>query len=208
IGTGGRDLHEAVGGLATLQVLSWLARDPETRVIGLVSKAPSAAVGKRVLEAAGATGKPVGAYLPGWRGGAPASVRSAPTLEAIALGCVQALGRKRAGFDRPSGRRAGRPRPGGVLGLFTGGTLCEEAQAIVGDVAHKFIDYGETEYTRGRPHPIIDPSLRSAAIARAGGDRAVGVVLVDVILGDGAHPDPAGALAAAVGGARARARRG
>jgi FdrA protein len=206
IGTGGRDLHEAVGGLATLQVLSWLARDPETHVIGLVSKAPSGAVARRVLEAAGATGKPVVAYLPGWSGKVPASVLSAATLEATALACVQALGRKRPGFDRPRGRRAGRPRPG-VLGLFTGGTLCEEAQAIVGGASHRFIDFGETEYTRGRPHPIIDPSLRSAAVARAGSDRAVGVVLVDVILGDGAHPDPAGALAAAAGEARARARR-
>ena len=94
-----------------------------------------------------------------------------------------------------------------MLGLFTGGTLCEEARAIVGDAGRDFIDFGDAEYTRGRPHPIIDPSLRSAAVARAGGDRGVGVVLVDVILGDGAHPDPAGALAAAIGEARARARR-
>ena len=91
IGTGGRDLHEAVGGLATLQVLSWLARDPETHVIGLVSKAPSGAVARRVLEAAGATGKPVVAYLPGWSGKVPASVLSAATLEATALACVSRL---------------------------------------------------------------------------------------------------------------------
>ncbi len=97
--------------------------------------------------------------------------------------------------------------PGRVLGLFTGGTLCEEARAIVGDAGRAFVDFGDSEYTRGRPHPIIDPGLRSAAVARAGSDRAVGVVLVDVILGDGAHPDPAGALAAAIGEARARARR-
>jgi FdrA protein len=207
IGTGGRDLHEAVGGLATLQVLSWLARDPETRVIGLVSKAPSVAVAERVLEAAGAAGKPVVAYLPGWRGATPAGVLSVATLEAAALGCIRALGRKRPGFDRPRGSRPGRPRPGRVLGLFTGGTLCEEARAIVGAAARAFIDFGDSEYTRGRPHPIIDPSLRSAAVARAGSDRKVGVVLVDVILGDGAHPDPAGPLAAAIGEARARARR-
>jgi FdrA protein len=94
-----------------------------------------------------------------------------------------------------------------VLGLFTGGTLCEEARAIVGEAGQQFIDFGDAEYTRGRPHPIIDPSLRSAAVARAGRDRKVAVVLVDVILGDGAHPDPAGALAAAIAEARARARR-
>ena len=207
IGTGGRDLHEAVGGLSTLRVLSWLAQDPETRVIGLISKAPSPAVAGRVLAAAAASGKPVIAYLPGWRGATPAGVVSAPTLEAVALGCVRALGRKRPAFGRPRGSRPGRSRLGPVLGLFTGGTLCEEARAIVGDAARAFIDFGDSEYTRGRPHPIIDPSLRSAAVARAGSDRKVGVVLVDVILGDGAHPDPAGALAAAIHEARARARR-
>jgi FdrA protein len=207
IGTGGRDLHDAVGGLATLQVLSWLARDPETHVIGLVSKASSAAVAARVLKAAGASGKPVVAYLPGWRGATPAGVLSVATLEAAALGCVQALGHKRPGFGRQRAQRPGRPRPGRVLGLFTGGTLCEEARAIVGAAGRQFIDFGASEYTRGRPHPIIDPSLRNAAVGRAGGDRSVGVLLVDVILGDGAHPDPAGALTAAIGEARARARR-
>ena len=113
--------------------------------------------------------------------------------------------RPRLGFARP---RAGRSRVGQVLGLFTGGTLCDEARAVVGDAGGKFVDFGEVEYTRGRPHPIIDPSLRSAAIARAGGDRHVSVLLIDVILGDGAHPDPAAAVAAAVDAARARARRG
>jgi hypothetical protein len=208
IGTGGRDLHEAVDGLATLQVLSWLARDPETRVIGLVSKAPSGAVAARVLAAAVMSDKPVVAYLPGWQGTPPPSVVMAATLEAAALGCVRALGRKRVCCERPRGAHPARLRPGRVLGLFTGGTLCEEAWAIVGDAARGFIDFGDAEYTRGRPHPIIDPSLRSAAIARAGRDRDVRVLLVDVIIGDGAHPDPAGALVAAVGEARARARRG
>ncbi len=206
IGTGGRDLDEAVGGASTLQVLSWLGRDPETRVIGIVSKASSAGVTERVLEAAAATGKPVVACLSGWRGTTPRGVQSAATLEAAALACVRALGRKRPAFEAPGGRSA-RPSPGRVLGLFTGGTLCEEARGIVGDAGRAFVDFGDSEYTRGRPHPIIDPSLRSAAVARAGGDREVGVVLADVILGDGAHPDPAGPLVAAIGEARSRARR-
>jgi hypothetical protein len=83
----------------------------------------------------------------------------------------------------------------------------DEARTIVGDAALEFVDFGDAGYTRGRPHPIIDPSLRSAAVARAGSDRRVGVLLVDVILGDAAHPDPAGPLVGAVGEARGRARR-
>jgi succinyl-CoA synthetase alpha subunit len=207
IGTGGRDLDEEVDGIATLQTLRWLARDAETRVIGIVSKAPSGTVGARVLAAAVMTDKPVVAYLPGWRGTPPPGVVMADTLEAAAVACVKAIGRRRPAFEPPRGPGASRRVAGGVLGLFTGGTLCEEARTIVGAAARGFVDFGEAEYTRGRPHPIIDPSLRSAAVARAGSDRAVGVVLVDVILGDGAHADPAGALAVAIGEARARARR-
>jgi FdrA protein len=206
IGTGGRDLHEAVGGLATLQALSWLGQDTQTRVISLLSKAPSSAVAERVLEAARASGKRVVAYLPGSHGAPRAGVLSVTTLEEAALASVRALGNEVPGFDRervrPRHRRSGR-----ALGLYTGGTLCDEARAIVGGRGHEFIDFGASEYTRGRPHPIIDPSLRNAAVARAGDDPDLAVLLVDVILGDGAHPDPAGALAAAMREARARARR-
>jgi FdrA protein len=205
IGTGGRDLDAAVGGLATLQALGWLGRDAETRVIGLLSKAPSAAVAARVLDAARDSGKPVVAYLPGWRGTPPAGVQVVTTLEAAALALCGALGGTVRGFGRGLARRPSPRRPGAIRGLFTGGTLCEEARAIVGERrGHRFVDFGEAGYTRGRPHPIIDPALRNAAVARAGADRTAGVLLVDVILGDGAHPDPGGALAAAIRQARRR----
>jgi hypothetical protein len=207
IGTGGRDLHEAVGGLTTLQALSWLGDDEDTRVIGLLSKAPSAPVVDRVLEAARATGKAVVAYLPGWSGAPLGGVRSVATLEEAALAVVRALGGKGRGFDAARVPHRWRSRSGRVLGLYTGGTLCDEARTILGGDGHEFVDFGDAEYTRGRPHPIIDPSLRNAAVGRAGDDPGIGVVLADVILGDGAHPDPAGALATAIRGARARARR-
>src|SRR6185503_9591020 len=48
--------------------------------------------------------------------------------------------------------------------------------------------------TRGRPHPMIDPEIRNAHVAAAAADPAVGVILVDVVLGYGAHADPAGVL--------------
>ena len=91
IGTGGRDLHEDVDVIATLQALSWLGRDAETRVIGIVSKAPSGPVGARVLAASVMTDKPVVAYLPGWLGTPPPGVVMAPTLEAAAVACVRGL---------------------------------------------------------------------------------------------------------------------
>ena len=206
VGTGGRDLHDAVGGLTTLQALEWLGADAETRAIVLVSKPPSDSAAHRVLAAAAGIGKPVVACLLGWKGTPPGSVRILETLEEAALAALEAVGRRPLplavpSIDRPPGVG------GGVRGLFTGGSLCEEAQAIVGDAGERFIDFGAEIYTRGRPHPMIDPGLRNAAVSESGADPAVGVVLVDVVLGDGAHGDPAGALAPAVAEAVTAARR-
>jgi hypothetical protein len=94
-----------------------------------------------------------------------------------------------------------------VAGLFTGGTLCEEARAVVGEAGSRFVDFGAAEFTRGRPHPMIDPALRAAAIAAAGGDAAVGVILLDFVLGYCAHSDPVAAAAPAIREAREAAAR-
>ena len=68
---------------------------------------------------------------------------------------------------------------GAVLGLYAGGTLCDEARRIVGGgAAHRFVDFGSEEYTRGRPHPIIDPSRRNAAIVGTADDPRVSVLLL------------------------------
>src|SRR5213592_3673110 len=150
IGTGGRDLEAMVGGLTTLEALRRLALDPDTRVLALVSKPASPRVAERVLAAAGATGKPVVACLLGWQGAAPAGVRS-----------VEALGTPAPKLERPAIPSRPRRRAGGVRGFYTGGSLCEEARGLIGPGPHRFVDFGDAEYTRGRPHPMIDPALRS-----------------------------------------------
>jgi FdrA protein len=93
---------------------------------------------------------------------------------------------------------------GRVLGLYTGGTLAAEAKVLLGraGLAADVLDLGDDQYTAGRPHPMIDPGARAARIVQAAADPTVGVVLLDVVLGHGAHPDPAGAVAAAVREAR------
>ena len=116
-----------------------------------------------------------------------------------------------------------------VRGLFTGGTFCYEAQlafrargfecrsnAPAEGVAllendgraggHVFIDMGDDDYTRGRPHPMIDPALRNAAVLAHAADPATAAILVDVVLGYGSHPDPAQALADALFAAEREAR--
>ena len=111
------------------------------------------------------------------------------------------------------------PTQRAVRGLFTGGTFCYEAQLafvrrglacrsnapvqgarpLDGESGeHVLIDMGDDEYTRGRPHPMIDPALRNAAIRDAAHDPAIAIVLFDVVLGYGAHASPADALADAL----------
>jgi hypothetical protein len=63
---------------------------------------------------------------------------------------------------------------------------------------HVMIDLGDDAFTRGRPHPMIEPAVRDAPLAAALADPGVGVILLDVVLGYGAHPDPAGHLAQAL----------
>ena len=205
IGTGGRDLHAEVGGLTTLQGVAALGADSGTRVLLIVSKPSSPAAADAVLRAAVETRKPVVACLLGYDGATPQGVHTAATLEEAATTAVKLV----AGTVRPLER----PRPpiagvrGAILGFFTGGTLCDEARRLAGDAtAHRFVDFGAEEYTRGRPHPIIDPSQRNAAIVAAAADGSVSVLLLDLVLGDCAHSDPAAALRPALEEARARRR--
>ena len=203
IGTGGRDLHAAVGGLTTLQAVAALGGDADTRVLLIVSKPPSPEAADAVLRAAVTTGKPVVACLLGYAGATPPGVRTAATLEEAATIAVRVSG---GGLDLERPARPSGPR-GAIFGVYSGGTLCEEARRIVGDgPGHRFVDFGAEEYTRGRPHPIIDPSQRNAAIVAAGDDSSLGVLLLDLVLGDCAHADPAGALRPALAEARARRR--
>jgi FdrA protein len=100
--------------------------------------------------------------------------------------------------------------PGGgrfLRGLFVGGTLAGEAKLIaaealgaesVGGSGHTFVDFGDDAYTTGRAHPMIDPSLRLDHLARAAADPDTAVILLDVVLGHGAEPDPAALLAPAI----------
>ncbi|MBI3362039.1 MAG: FdrA family protein, partial [Chloroflexi bacterium] len=118
-----------------------------------------------------------------------------------------------------------------LRGLFSGGTLCYEAQVIwrgmlkepvlsnapldkAGQLPdstrsqkHTAVDLGEEEFTVGRPHPMIDNDLRIRRLLQEARDRQVAVILLDVVLGYGAHPDPASELGPAVRQARELARK-
>ena len=222
IGVGGRDLSETVGGRMAKSGLRALRAHAGTDAVLLVSKPPSEGVAKAVL--AEAAGKPAVAALIGLAEPVPTpeGVRLASTLEGGATGLLAALGLPPLDLDAglkatvtqavaslPDGRRL-------VRGLFSGGTLCYEALVILSgilgpvysntpirkgwglpapDGTHVCLDLGEEEYTKGRPHPMIDPEARIEHLEVEGARPDVAVVLLDVVLGYGAHDDPAGRLA-------------
>jgi len=216
VGVGGRDLSVTVGGIMTLRALELLAGDEQTRAILVISKPPDPRVAERVAATAAATGKPVTLAFPGMDAPPPlpAGVAFAGSLEAAAAWAAASQG---AALP-PDAAAAPAVTPGAIRGLFSGGTLCYEAMAVVAAVAgrvasniplrpewrladaarsdgHTFVDFGDDAMTEGRAHPMIDPSLRAERFRREAADPETGVVLLDVVLGYGAHPDPAGELA-------------
>jgi FdrA protein len=205
IGTGSRDLHADVGGITTRQAIELLGDEPGTETIVLISKPSDLEVSRTVLRALEATGKRTVAYLQAVPVEMPSSVLRADSLDAAArLALGEALSEPASVHERTFGSRAK------VRGLFCGGTLSQEAVAVLGD-RHTLEDFGDDRYTHGRAHPMIDPTLRNLAVAQAGRDPRVGVLLLDFVLGLGAHPDPVGAalpaIEDAVSAARADGRR-
>jgi FdrA protein len=239
IGVGGRDLSEAIGGLMMLQGIAMLAGDPQTQVIALISKPPHPSVAPKMLAAARATGKPVIVnFLGGSETGLQDGLRFTGTIEQTAQAVLrQVIGEGRsddalaaADVERQVASERIRLRPGQryLRGLFSGGSLCDEAmlllQAQLGGIysnialapewaladawrsrGHCCVDLGEEEFTRGRPHPMIDPRLRQERLLREADDPDVAVILLDVVIGYGAHADPAGVLGQAIVTAKARA---
>ena len=218
LGTGGRDLHAEVGAVTARQGLDLLARDPGTRVIVLISKPPAPRVAARLLAAARSAGKPVvvdflGFPPPGRRVG---SLHFAATLHEAAAMAVELAG-------APPEDDVEAPHSGGgyLRGLFSGGTLAYEAlqglksflEPMCSNVAmdgvepladpsrsraHTIVDLGADELTVGRLHPMLDQELCRRRLLQEAADPEAGVILIDVVLGDGAAPDPAGALVPAI----------
>jgi FdrA protein len=230
LGVGGRDLSAEVGGAMTVFALEALAADSATEAIVVISK-PAAPEVMPALEAAiGSIGKPVVVCCLDAKAAAGAPGTWVSTLDDAAQ-AVAAVARGRRWsprlFREPArvrtrlATRGGRRPAGRLLGLFTGGTLAHEARLVleplVGPVAahgddvpggtHRILDLGADEFTVGRPHPMLDPAGRAARVREAGRSPEVGVLLLDLVLGRAAHPDPARALSAAIRDARASAER-
>jgi FdrA protein len=228
LGVGGRDLSAEVGGAMTMLALEALAGDPETEVVVVISKPPAPGVLARLDAALEKVGKPVVVCCLGAPPRTAGAVRRVATLADAADAAVAVL-RGAAwtprAFADPAGTRARLARLAradiapGLVGLYTGGTLADEARLLlepllgpaVTDVdapagtALRIVDLGGDRFTVGRPHPMLDPEARAARVREVGRTPGVGVLLLDLVLGRGGHADPAGPLAAAVADARREA---
>jgi FdrA protein len=117
-----------------------------------------------------------------------------------------------------------------VRGLYSGGTLADEAAYLLAEhlervragagfgrvlpledwedgQGHCVIDLGEDRFTKSRPHPMIDPGLRNDRIEKESRDPTVVVILLDLVLGQNVRDDPAGDLAPVIAGMRRNASR-
>jgi len=228
IGVGSRDLSGEVGGAMTLAALAALGKDVATRVVVVIGKPPGETVVARLAAALAALDKPAvvslmgSAAFPVTRG-----VHVTATLEDAALAAAAlAHGQppRPVELTLPAGDvervvaecgRALAPGQRFVRGVYAGGTLAWEAVGLLAarltnvahgvdgeGVGHRVVDLGDDRFTVGRPHPMIDGSVRREWIAREAGDPTTAVLLLDVVLGYGAHADPAGELLPALGAAR------
>ncbi len=233
IGTGGRDVKAAVGGITMVQGLKALLNDRSTEVIVIISKPPDSEVIEKVLEIAAQSKKSV---VVNFLGGDLEQIRSAGcepagTLKEAAQKAVNML-RKQDADSGDSTLKAEQERVNKekdrlkegqkyLRALYSGGTLAYETLILLQDKigplytnlgyqyadnledvyksrANTVIDFGEDEFTQGRLHPMIDPSLRNSRIIEEAKDPESAVVMLDLVLGYNAHPDPAGSAAEAI----------
>ena len=228
IGVGGRDLSEKIAGRMTILAAQALADDPATKVLVLLSKPPAAATLPKLYAALGKIGKPIVVYF---IGADPEPIRKAGFTPAAHLedaaikACEKAGGGSIAPLmsDEQAAAKVAGLKPAGkdLRALYSGGTLCDEAQRLLLPVlpeicsntpvsgakkmsdlwkssGHVVIDLGDDDFTRGKAHPMIDPSVRQERIVAEMSDPATGLLLLDVVLGYGSHADMAGELVHAI----------
>jgi len=230
LGTGGRDLSEAVSAITARQGLDLMARDPEAKVIVLVSKPPSSKIADTLVQAARSVGKPVVVNFIGYASASRRvdNVFFATTFDETAELAIRLIDSPEDFAAQPDLSKFA-PGQRYLRGLFSGGTLQYEALLILQNYvpvvhsnapldkknkledslvskAHTVIDLGEDEFTVGRLHPMMDNDLRIRRLEKEASDPEVAVLLLDVVLGFGAHGDPASELAPAIAAAIEAAR--
>ena len=215
IGTGGRDLRSEVEAITAHQALDLLARDSQTKVIVLISKPPSPDVVTNLLAVAQSIEKTVVIDFIGYPPPAHklGNLHFVISLNEAAEMAVNLSQNVEEGYSIHK-----QPNHGYLRGLFSGGTLAYEAmlgfQATLSPLysnapitdhqllkdplhsqGHTILDLGDEFFMVGRLHPMIDNDLRIRRMRQEAADPEVSLILFDVVLGEGAHPNPASELA-------------
>lgn len=227
IGTGGRDLSSAVKAITTKDAIIGLEQHDPTDVIVVISKPPAKEVRDDVMQLLQSLSKPVVAIFLGEKPeNHEGNVYLAHTLEETAQIAVDlAQGNQvKANYLEEIHYSVEKPLEAGktVKGLYSGGTLANEAGMLISEALElggliktegyilnangfEIMDLGDDIYTQGKPHPMIDPEVRIRKIKEYSKDANTGVILLDVVLGYGSHPDMVNALLPTIKEAMAQA---
>lgn len=206
IGIGGRDLSSDIGGITALSAIDVLAGDDETEVVVFISKPPAEEVKNKVIEKLSQMGKPVVAIFLGEKPlAAKDNMQYAWTLEEAAVLAVKTAETCGSANIEHIDLIAKNAKQRGIKGLYSGGTLASEAGMLICEAlnipvskdhpsgvilehgAHMVIDLGDDAYTKGRPHPMIDPTARVEVLKKTIEDETAAIVLMDFVIGYGGH---------------------
>lgn len=216
IGTGGRDLNEDVDAITTKQAIIALESHETTDVICVISKPPAKEVRDEVVQLLQSISKPVVAIFLGENPKEHVGkVHLAQTLEEtaqMAMDLANGNDVKTTYFeDLKNSHVSTIAEDKKVIGLYSGGTLANEAGMMISEAldleglvkkegyilnsqGYDVMDLGDDIYTQGTPHPMIDPAVRIQKIKEYANKKDTGVILLDFVLGYGAHEDIVGAL--------------
>ncbi|MBO0437414.1 acyl-CoA synthetase FdrA [Vagococcus fluvialis] len=216
IGTGGRDLSTAVGAISMIDSIVALSNDADTDVIIVISKPPAKEIEERVLNVLRKIEKPVVTLFLGSK---PTQheegLYHAYTLEEAAQLGTKLMNNEEVVYSPAPAKEVVLSTAKGIKGYYSGGTLAYEAAFLLSDAlglskentpegytlksdSHEVIDLGDDMYTKGKPHPMIDPEIRIDKIKSVVDQPETAVVVLDVVLGYGAHEDMANALKPAI----------
>ncbi|HPN31419.1 MAG TPA: acyl-CoA synthetase FdrA [bacterium] len=234
IGLGGRDLSKQIGGISMLTALDAMEKDGDIELVILISKPPFPEVEKKIFDRLKNYKKKVVVnFLKGDESECKKRrIPFAATLETAANLAISVLENKpfeQKEFDSDKKEidktvKSARDKIGTskyVRGLYSGGTLCDEALFIMSQFGlevysniplspelklknanesykNSLIDLGDDEFTKGRPHPMIDYTLRCKRIVQESEKKDTGIILLDIVTGFGSHLNPAEPLEEAI----------
>lgn len=224
IGVGGRDLSDKVGGLTTIESIKVLEQDKRTKVIILFSKPPSKKIVKKIVNYLTHNCKKryVVNFLSTEKYGDTCRIKFASTTYEAVVKAIKIFDKSftegtKKGVDENVKKYVNKFKLTGrkyIRGLYSGGSLCEEAMVVFHQnsvkeiysnvpldrrykltnpwesVKHTIIDYGDDIFTRGKPHPMIDFTFRKERLLNEARDPDVAVIMFDIILGMGSHMHP------------------